>query len=87
MVQGHPASFTQNNQLTGIQTNLDVDGYMHYTYFQPANVSVGTAYGPGGDDTIYAGAGNDVVHAGGGRDYVDGGMTKKLINEEWRMAA
>lgn len=32
---------TQNNLLTGIQTTLDADGFMTYTYDQPDKVSVG----------------------------------------------
>lgn len=73
VVNASVAYLTQNNLLTGIETTLDADGFMSYSYAQPDGISgpVNNAYG-GGDDTIYAGAGNDVVEAGVGNDYVEG---------------
>jgi Ca2+-binding RTX toxin-like protein len=65
--------------LTGIQTTIDADGFMSYTYAQPNEVGVADGYAPGGADTLYGGQGNDVIEAGGQSDYVDGGIGADML--------
>lgn len=74
-----PAYFSQNNLLTGIQTTIDADGFMSYTYAQPRGVTVVDDYAPGGADFLYGGQGNDVIEAGGQNDYLDGGIGADML--------